>query len=110
MLRKKAVFFALGAGLLMFSSLGWAGSEYQGKLESGFSRGIRNMIGAPLEIPVTIQKYHQGDGRPVIKHIAGFFDGCFRTVAREVNGMADMVLVLIPGEQDGIPMDPETLF
>ena len=31
-------------------------------------------------------------------------------VAREVNGIMDTLLVLVPGEQDGIPLDPETLF
>ena len=88
----------------------FAGDEYQDKLQSGLSRGLRNILGAPLEIPYTIHKYHKGEGRPVIRHIAGFFDGTFRMVAREVNGLMDTLLVFLPGEQDGIPLDPETLF
>lgn len=104
------LFLFLSAGLTFMAQSALAGAEYQGKLETGFSRGIRNIIGAPLEIPVTIHHYHQGEGRPMIRHTAGFFDGIFRMVAREVNGLMDTVLVLLPGEQDGIPLDPETLF
>ena len=100
----------LGIGLTLMTHSALAGAEYQGKLETGLSRGVRNIIGAPLEIPVTICHYHQGEGRPVIRHAAGFFDGTFRMVSREVNGLMDALLVLVPGEQDGIPLDPETLF
>jgi len=107
---KFAFFLVLGTGLTLMSHSALAGTEYQGKLETGLSRGVRNILGAPLEIPVTIHKYHLADGRPVIRHTAGLFDGTIRMVAREVNGIMDTLLVLMPGEQDGIPMNPETLF
>lgn len=100
----------LGAGMLICIQVACAGAEYQGKLNSGLSRGVRNILGAPLEIPVTIHKYHNGEGRPVVRETAGLFDGAVRMVAREVNGIMDTLLVLLPGEQDGIPLDPETLF
>jgi len=100
----------LGAGLAFMTQTGFAGAEYQGNLETGLSRGVRNILGAPLEIPVTIRNYHRGEGRPVIRHTAGLVDGTFRMVSREVNGLMDTLLVLVPGEQDGIPMNPETLF
>jgi hypothetical protein len=103
-------FLFLGAGLALTAQCAFAGAEYQGKLEAGLSRGVRNIIGAPLEIPVTIHKYHEGDGRPVIRETAGLVDGTFRMVSREVSGLMDTLLVLLPGEQDGIPLNPETLF
>lgn len=99
-----AGFFSLTAQPL------WAGDEYQGKLERGLARGLKNIIGAPLEIPLTIQRYHEGEGRPVIRHTAGFVDGTFRMIARFVNGVMDTLMVTSPGEQDGLPMEPETLF
>ena len=102
--------FALILGLLVLAPQAFAGVEYQGKLEHGLTRGLKNIVSAPLEIPVTIANYNAGPGRPVIRHIAGFFDGVFRTVAREFNGLWDTVNVFLPGEQDGYPMTPETLF
>ena len=100
----------LGASFVLMTHAVFAGAEYQGKLETGLSRGVRNILGAPLEIPVTIHQYNAGEGRPVIRETTGFFDGTFRMVTREVNGLIDTLLVLVPGEQDGIPLDPETLF
>jgi len=103
-------FLFLCLGLIFVASSAFAGAEYQGNLETGLSRGIRNIIGAPLEIPVTIHKYHLGEGRPVIRHTAGFFDGTVRMVAREVNGIVDTLFVFLPGEQEGLPLEPATLF
>ena len=87
-----------------------AGDSYQEKNQSALVRGFKNIVGAPLEIPVTMVHYSQGDGRPVIREIAGFFDGAVRTVAREVNGLFDAFMSFVPGEQDGYPLKPETLF
>lgn len=88
----------------------FAGTEYQGNLERGLTRGLKNIVGAPLEIPATIARHHAGSGRPVIRETAGLFDGLFRTVARAGNGFFDTAFVFVPGEQEGYPMDPETLF
>ncbi len=110
---KKAfwLFLLLWVGIVLAASGSVsAGVEYQSKLEQGLTRGFKNIVGAPLEIPVTIAHYNAGPGRPVIRHVGGFFDGFFRMVEREVNGLFDTVLVFLPGEQDGHPMTPETLF
>lgn len=76
-----------------------------------WSRGFTNIVSSPLEIPVTITKYHREDPNPpVIKHAAGLVDGIVRTVARCGSGMWDLAVGLIPGNQEGAPVKPETLF
>ncbi len=110
-MRKKIITGAILAILALACPTGvYAGTEYQGKLEGGLTRGLKNIAGAPLEIPFTMARYSAGPGRPVIRETAGFFDGLFRMGARAVNGLFDTLLVFIPGEQEGWPMQPETLF
>ena len=85
-------------------------SMYLHQMQSTLVRGVKNILGAPLEIPITIQEYHEGSGRPVIRHAAGLIDGLFQGVVRLGSGAWDMVAALIPGHQEGLPVDPETLF
>ncbi len=76
-----------------------------------WGRGTKNIISSPIEIPLTIKKYHGQEGRPVIRHFAGFIDGTFRMVSRAGSGLWDMVWAgPVPGAQDGAPVDPEVLF
>ena len=79
-------------------------------MQADFVRGFKNLAGAIFEIPITIQEYHEGSGRPVIRHAAGLIDGLFQGVVRLGSGAWDMVAALIPGHQEGLPVDPETLF
>jgi putative exosortase-associated protein (TIGR04073 family) len=86
------------------------GDSYQSNMERDFVRGFKNVLGSPLEIPITIQKYHEGAGRPFVRHMAGFFDGMFRMIARAGSGVWDFLAAFLPGNQEGLPPDPETLF
>ena len=106
----RGLIFFLALGILTGRPLLWADDSYQAKNQSTLVRGFKNIVGAPLEIPVTMTQYSRGDGRPVIREIAGFFDGVFRMGAREANGLFDAVMSFVPGEQDGYPVQPETLF
>ncbi|MDP3920964.1 MAG: hypothetical protein Q8R76_09205 [Candidatus Omnitrophota bacterium] len=83
---------------------------YLDQMQTTLVRGIKNVVGAVAEVPMTIQEYHEGTGRPVIRHLAGTVDGLFRMVVRFGSGAWDLVAALIPGHQDGMPVDPETLF
>jgi len=85
-------------------------SDYQEGMKRDLVRGFKNVSGSPLEIPITIQEYHEGEGRPVIRHIAGLVDGTFQMVMRAGSGLWDFVAAFIPGHQEGMPVDPETLF
>ncbi len=111
-MQRKSQWKAVLLGVLFLSGAPrlWAGDGYFAKNRSTFARGFKNIVGAPLEIPVTMGHYSRGDGRPVIREMAGFFDGVFRMVSREVNGLFDAVMSFVPGEQDGYPVQPETLF
>lgn len=83
---------------------------YLENMKGTLLRGVKNVLGSPLEIPITIQEYHEGAGRPVIRHMAGAIDGLFRMVVRAGSGAWDFIAALIPGHQEGMPPDPETLF
>lgn len=87
-----------------------ASGDYQENMKHDLVRGFKNFFGAPLEIPITIQKYHEGSGRPVIRHVAGLLDGVFRTVVRFGSGAWDFIAAFLPDHQQGMPVDPEVLF
>ena len=84
--------------------------EYQDNMQRDFVRGIKNMLTGWMEVPITIQEYHEGAGRPVIRHISGLVDGIFQAVVRTGSGGWDMLAGFIPGHQEGMPVKPETLF
>lgn len=84
---------------------------YFESLAHDWTRGLTNIVSSPLEIPVTIMKYHREDKNPpVIKEGAGLADGIVRAVARCGSGLWDMAVGLLPGNQEGGPVQPETLF
>ena len=85
-------------------------STYTTNMKSTLVRGLKNIVGSPLEIPITIQEYHEKEGKPVIRHVAGLVDGSFQTVLRFGSGAWDLVAAFLPGHQEGMPVDPETLF
>ncbi len=94
----------------LFAQAAGTTDSYQENMEQVFVRGLKNVLGAPLEIPLTVQKYHEQSGRPVFRHTAGFFDGTFRMVSRAGSGIWDFIAACLPGYQEGLPVTPETLF
>ena len=77
-----------------------------------FTRGLKNIVSFPWEIPVTLQKHDQDDnGTPrFLRATAGFFDGAFRAVTRLGCGLWDVPFSLVPGEQNDLPLKPEAFF
>lgn len=111
-MKKKVLFLTL---ILSLAALGerpaWASEgNYFKNLGRDFVRGLKNVISSPLEIPITIQEYHEKPGHPGVRHIAGFFDGAVQCVERAGSGLWDFVVMWIPGDQEGLPPNPETLF
>ena len=94
----------------LFAQAAGTTDSYQENMEQVFVRGFKNVLGAPLEIPLTVQNYHEQSGRPVFRHAAGFVDGTFRMVSREASGIWDFFAACLPGYQEGLPVSPETLF
>jgi hypothetical protein len=84
--------------------------EYFSNLGRDYVRGFKNVISCPLEIPITIREYHGKEGYPVFLHIAGFVDGTFQMITRGGSGLWDFGAGVLPGDQDGYPPTPETLF
>ena len=85
-------------------------STYWHNWARNLGRGLANFITSPLEIPITVQEYHEKSGRPFVRHTAGFFDGVVQTLERAGSGMWDLVVMWVPGDQEGLPPTPETLF
>ncbi|HXV27702.1 MAG TPA: hypothetical protein VD913_01920 [bacterium] len=84
--------------------------SFQENMERDFVRGFKNVLGAPLEIPITMQEYHESAGPTGFRHIAGFVDGSFQMITRAGSGIWDFIAAFLPGFQEGYPVSPETLF
>ena len=85
-------------------------NDYLANMQADFVRGLKNLVGAVFEIPITIQEYHEKEGKPVIRHVAGLVDGSFQGLLRAGSGAWDFVAAFLPGHQEGMPVEPETLF
>ncbi len=96
---------------LFLSGRAWAAEgTYWGNWKRDSGRGVKNVLSSPLEIPITVQAYHEKAGYPVVRHTAGFFDGVVKFVERAGSGLWDLITMWIPGDQEGLPPKPETLF
>ena len=102
---------ALYGGALFGTSCAQAASDksYFENLAYDYGRGLRNIVTAVFEIPITVAEYHDKEGTPGVKHLAGLADGFFQTVTRLGSGAWDLFAGIIPGQQEGYPPDPETL-
>lgn len=84
---------------------------YFKNMSERWARGFTNIVSSPLEIPITIAKYHKEDkGVAGVRHAAGLADGIVRTLTRATAGVWDLVISFVPGDQDGAIVKPATLF
>ncbi len=85
---------------------------YFAQLGQAFTRGLKNMVSFPWEIPSTIGRYDQkNDGNPrAFRDAAGFVDGTFRAVTRLGCGVWDVLFSVVPGQQDELPLTPKSFF
>ncbi len=108
------------AGLLLilscFAFLNPAYAEpepgYFTQLGRTFTRGIKNIVSFPWEIPLTVKEYDgktNGNSR-AIRGMAGVVDGTFRSLTRLGCGLWDVAFAFVPGDQDDLPLKPQTLF
>ncbi len=111
-MKTKGIFFA-AILFLSFSLAQTARAEekYFHAMKRDLGRGLKNVLTSPLEIPITIQEYHESSGYPFVRHLAGLSDGIFQSLERFGSGGWDLlVAAYIPGAQEGVPPSPETLF
>ncbi len=84
---------------------------YFTQMGQALTRGAKNLVSFPWEIPSTIGRYDKsGDNPRVIRDATGFVDGTFRAVTRLGCGLWDVLFAFVPGQQDELPLDPKTLF
>ena len=97
---------------LTFSTVHAAEEPYFTQMGQALTRGLKNMVSFPWEIPSTIDRYDQKDnGTPrVFRDAAGFVDGTFRAVTRLGGGIWDVLFSVVPGAQNELPLKPETFF
>lgn len=113
-MRLKLAGLALFFLVVLFSAPAAEANEpgYFKQLPRTLGRGLTNIVTCLWEIPYTIGQYdHKNDSTPrVIRDTAGFFDGVFRTITRLGCGFWDVAFSVIPGDQSGLPLKPETFF
>ncbi len=110
MLKRQAWAVFAMVSLTFLAPAAYAEESYGAAMKRDLGRGFKNVISFPLEIPMTIQEYHEAPGLPAARHLAGFADGIFQGVARFGSGAWDFVAALTPGIQEGLPVQPQTLF
>ena len=112
-MRGRAAGFIL-AGILCVSFVPVGAAQETGyftQLGKTFGRGIKNIVSCPWEIPYTIGQYDRGTTNPrAFRDTAGFFDGVGRTATRLGCGVWDVFSSVVPGQQEGLPLKPETFF
>ena len=100
--------------LFCLASSAYAAEEpgYFTQMGQVFTRGVKNMVSFPWEIPSTIGRYDQkNDGNfRAFRDAAGFVDGTFRAVTRLCCGAWDVLFSVVPGQQNELPLKPEAFF
>jgi hypothetical protein len=113
-MRAKITFFMLIGLFSLAISPAFAAQEpgYFTQMGQALSRGTKNIVSFPWEIPSTIGRYDQKNDGSVraFRDAAGFVDGTFRAVTRLCCGLWDVVFSVVPGQQDELPLTPKTLF
>ena len=107
---KKFAQAAVMVAVFSFPTLGWAAGGYWANMLHDDVRGVKNVLSSPLEIPITVGEYDQKPGRPFVRQMAGAADGIVQMAARAGSGLWDFLAALVPGNQEGLPVEPETLF
>ena len=111
-LRVLGMILVLMLGFSVFSAYAQTEPGYFSQMKKTFTRGFKNGLSAPWEIPYTIKKYEQKNdgGNRFFQDAAGSVDGFLRMVTRYTCAAWDMVFSIVPGQQDGMPLKPETFF
>lgn len=108
---KKFLIAAVFLFAAIFPAAAYADSAYVSNMKHNLGRGFKNILTSPLEIPITMQEYHESAGKPYLRQMVGFLDGTFQMLTRAGSGVWDIVIASwIPGAQEGFQQNPEILF
>lgn len=86
----------------------FAGTYFENML-TAHKRGITNIVTGIAEIPMAIQDAH-GEGVVGLNYLQAAVVGIGKAAVRILSGLWDVPAGFIPGLQQGMPPDPETLF
>ncbi|HOW58998.1 MAG TPA: hypothetical protein PLO78_04650 [Candidatus Omnitrophota bacterium] len=113
-MRKIAIGWILIAGVFLFAVPPALANEegYFAQMSRTMVTGLKNIVSSPWEIPYTMGQYDQKDdgNSRAIRGAAGFVDGTFRSLTRFCCGFWDVAFSVVPGDQEGLPLKPETFF
>ena len=100
--------FAFLLLVMVVAQSAFAGT-YFGNMLTAHKRGVTNIVTGIAEIPMAIQDAH-GEGVVGLNYLQAAVVGTGKAVVRILSGIWDVPAGFIPGLQQGLPPDPETLF
>ena len=86
----------------------FAEGTYQEEFKAKLSRGLRNILSAPAEIPVAVAEETEDSRMVWYDSLEGIFRGVGKSVVRLLSGLYDVLVASIPDAKT-FPPDPETL-
>ncbi|MDD5085065.1 MAG: hypothetical protein PHE61_03360 [Candidatus Omnitrophica bacterium] len=84
-------------------------AEYEANMKKTLDRGYRNMLFSPGEVVIGIQDNTKPGTIPVVNVFWGFGMGLLKGMRRLGSGSWDVVAAFIPHQQQGMPVNPETI-
>ena len=113
-MNKKILFLFLVVALAFSATPAFAGdneaTDYINNIGTHLVRGVKNILGGPLEALKTVKEHHEGDGEIIIRHAVGVLDGMLQGAARMFSGVTDVATGFLPGDVTIFQQDPEVLF
>jgi hypothetical protein len=85
---------------------------YCANLKAAYLRGVKNIVSAPLEVPMGIRDAQNKEKKCPMgsTYVVGALKGAGQGLLRLGSGLWDLVAGWLPGHQQGMPVTPETLF
>ena len=83
---------------------------YFSSLGRNVVRGTKNLVSFPAELVMTVKDPRYQSEPPILRTLHGLTDGTVRSFQRAFSGVWDFFVALIPSQQEGMPVKPETLF
>lgn len=84
-------------------------AEYESGMKNTLDRGYRNVLFSPGEVIIGIQDNTKPGTIPVVNVLWGCGIGILKGMRRLGSGGWDLIAAFIPHQQQGMPVNPETL-
>lgn len=84
-------------------------AEYEANMKKTLDRGYRNVLFSPGEVAIGIQDNTKPGTIPVVNVLWGCGIGLLKGMRRLGSGGWDLIAAFIPHQQQGMPVNPETI-